>query len=391
MMDPVALSPIHRLWTTRFTGSGDHGIFVAPWTVPSTNASPDPDEIAGALIRTAADPGDTPTVLGHLLSVHRKCLWAAKETDPVTARTHYQDALADCETALELVHNSTGEPRTSLSAWALGVHTLILAQRAMPDALESRKLATHALKYLSQARDPLCSGAQSDRLAALALIEETEQLTTRMASLPHRVRRALDHARAQIEVHENLIKLHLADVHEMHRSSFRATLAWVAANAALVATLPLNAIYLTWVPWSLPFLLALGALWWWTWIRPYRDGLFWFTWLGARHSQAIGRFQAAFDCLPDPGRDFTEETRPILVAGRRDRDRLNQFYLFTMPKQLDTMAEAEQIVRAGGTLLAGTWMSELDDRHPWPLADVTPVAHQMLPHTIRVWHGTSEH
>ncbi len=391
MTSSVALSPVNRLWMERFTELSGHGLFAAPWTSTAAESLTEARQMADVLFHVSEREGDLAALLGHLLSVRSHCLAAAKETAPITARTRYHAALIECQAALDHLHDAADGLRADLASWALGVHTLILAQRAMPDAAQSRELARRAAEQLQSVHDPLCAGAEADRIAALTLANEPRELAPRAESLPYRILDALNQAKYDIQLHENLMNLRLVDVREQYGSAFRSGLAWIAANLALLATLPLNAVYFTAIPWSLPFLLGLFAVWWRTYAVPYRDGLYFFSWFTWRKNQALERFCEAARTLPDAGAAFAKEALTLLSDGRRDRDRLNQFYLFALAPSADTMPEAEKIHRDGQDLLKGTWMVELDDRHPWLVADLLPEAPFMVPHGTRIWYGTSEH
>ncbi|HWI51637.1 MAG TPA: hypothetical protein VNT01_05790 [Symbiobacteriaceae bacterium] len=388
----ATLTPSHvPLEANPFLEYTNRGLFAAPWL-----GRPDPLEIVAAqrLARSLAHPQSSPAdwtpALSALMNVRHHCLQAAAALDPIPARHHYGEALKACRYALNLLHHATEGPEGALAAWALGVHTLIMAQLAMPDLVMSERLAREAVVRLSLITDPMCAGAEADAHAATLLAREPSELTRKLEGLVQRVADKVDYFRHEIDRHESNLNGHLAALVEAHGRAFRAVLIWGALNLALMLSLPLNGRFAPEVPWSLPFVVAVPALWWLTWDRPFRGGLRFFDWIRWIKQESVARFTEAAHAFPHPGKQYRESVTALLREARTDRELLAAYHLFTLPSSADTVDQAAALAEDGKVQFAGEWLVDFKDTNPWPLADVLQVQPLMLPNGVRIFYGQAD-
>lgn len=393
MTHPVMLPPSRQpVETLPFTEQTHGGLFAAPWLVrPGDAEIRTVADLSRAFARQDRSPGEWNAALSYLLAVRVHCLTAAKASSATEARAEYQEALRACLTAINLLHHAEDGTPGDLAAWARGVHTLIRAQVALPDLAASEALAREAIIVLSQISDPLCSGAEADARAATRLAREPGELAHRLETLPSRTMDKVEYFRYRVETHEGLLNQRLLGIADAYRAGLGATLGWVAINVALMAALPLNGLWYPTVPWSLPMAAAVLILWWWTWDRPYRDGLRFFDWYRSRREKALAEFHATATDFPAPLNLYRDSIADLLRNARVDRDRLEAFYLFDLPARLDTLDATAVIADEGKGILSGEWMAELNDRAPWPLAHVLPVVPSMLPYATRIYYGRTAH
>ncbi|MDF2627345.1 MAG: hypothetical protein K0R39_1176 [Symbiobacteriaceae bacterium] len=333
------------------------GLFAAPWL-----ERPDPLEIlavqreAHAMAHSHAPaPGSayhwTPA-LGHLLDLRNHCLLAAAALDPIPARHHYGEALKAAQAALKILHHETEGTPGALATWALGVHTLIQAQLAMPDLAEAERLARQAIITLSDIRDPLCIAAEYDAHAATRLAQEPDELRARLLALPDRINDQIAYYRHEGE--QQAVRLQRAKV-EVRRARFTATwlvALWCLLNLALMATVPLNGWLAPDVAWSLPCALAVPLLWWLTWDRPLRGKHRFFDWLRWLQVNAHNQLHETEVSLIDPVERFWEGSTHVLREARLDRELLAGYYLFILPSAVDTVDVAADLAADGKVILA---------------------------------------
>jgi hypothetical protein len=391
MTIPMTLPPSHQpVAVDPFLQYSQKGLFAAPWL-----GQPDPIELMAVqrLSRSlshspaATAPDDWSPVMGHLLEVRACCLQAAQTANPLTARARYMEALQACETALNLLHDAMESTEGALANWALGVHTLIRAQLAMPDLNDSERLAREATEQLTRVEDPLCAGAAEDAHAATLLAREPLELTLRLAGLPSRMSDKIEYFRYMRDEAETMLNSQLERVVEAHTAAFRSVLIWTAINLVLMASLPLNGFLRPDIPWSAPLAIAVPILWWLTWDRPYREDMRFFDWIRWIRDQSLLQFHAAAKSVKNPGEQFRERAVDLLREARRDRERLAAFYLFAVPSQVDTVDDAARLADEGKEVLTGVWMIELDDTNPWPLDEALKVQPSMLPKGFRIYYG----
>lgn len=371
-----------------FTFIAERGLFAAAWLEGT-----DPTELTQveALWDRLTRPDDPAkaarSVRGGLLGVRTHCLRAAAAGEPATARSHYRRALDQCEELMQWLHHAEAGEEAALAEWTAGVHGLIRAQLAMPDIVQARELALAALDRLLGVQQPGYPGVLEDARAARTLAEEPGECATRLHDLPTRVLDGLNEARYRLESHVSVLNLRLANVREQHSRGFQATVAWGALNLALLATLPLNGIYYETVPWSLPFLLALPVVWWWTWSQPYRDGLRFFDWIRSASRRSLVEFKEAATAEPDWAALFAQMTDPLLERGRQDLLRLNALSLMPTPDAVGRkhLLEAERTAARGRTILRSICMADMDDSHPVPVAELVPTEPSRLPHATRIY------
>ncbi len=381
------------LWKDPFAERTARGLFTAPWIeTPSAEGIAAVQHLSETLLQTPARPDDISVILGHLLAVHGHCQRAAGAREPRVALQRYNDALRECEIALSRLHHGKGGTPVALASWALGVHTLIRSQMAMvDDANAARLLAFEALHQLSGIADPLCAGAEADALSAMLLVREPADLESRQIILVNEIRTSTEMIEGEVQRREGDLNHALSGVHANHEKALAWVLGWGALNLLLMATGPLNAVYGSAVPWSLPFLLALPILWYLTWFRPFKEGLNFFDYVRALRRRSLEQFRTAADDLPDPKSRICDVLDPRIEQGQQDHDRLAAFYLFKLPEHCDTCWKAKAILEGVKARLCGDWMAELVDRHPWRLVDVLPTDPTMIPGITRVWFGISEH
>lgn len=375
MANPVILPPSQPLTRDPFTDLTDQGLFAAPWIAWSLSKEP----------LVSSHPEATPQ--GQMLAVRHHCLLAGGARSPIDIRSHYDRALVACQRAIDQLQDGYSPLDTAMLAWVQGVHTLILAQLSLPDAETSHHLAMQAWQRLAVIDQPLCGGAKADARAALTLAREPGVLAERLARLPDAVLALVDQTRSRVGRHEAVLNQRLLGARERYQEAFTATLLWVLANLVLMATLPLNGLFNPHLPWSLPFALAVPALWWATWTLRYRDDLRFFDWYHLRKLNALGHFSEVANLLPDPRSHFRERAHERMNQGRRDHERLEQFYLYALPERLATLGTAEVAVEEGNRLLGGHWIVEFSTRNSLPLRDVLPVEPTMLPNAHRIWFG----
>lgn len=379
------------LWKDPFAERTARGLFTAPWLeIPSEEGITAVHHLSQTLLRAPGRPDDLSVTLGHLLAVHGHCQQAARAREPRACRQHYGEALRECEIALSRLHHSKGGTPAALASWALGVHTLIRAQIIMvSDPNSARLLAYESLHQLSGIVDQLCAGAEADALSAMLLVREPAELEARLAGLADEVRALADEAEGQIDRKEADLNHALITVHRNHEQALAWAVGWGLLNLALMATAPINALYGTRIPWSLPFLAAIPALWYLTWGRLFKDGLFFWAYVRMLRLASIAEFKAVAADLPRPR--FHDEADALLEHAQRDHERLSAFYLFRLPDECNTCWKAKAIADGVKERLDGHWMVELIDRHPWPLAQVLPTEPSMIPGITRVWYGISAH
>ncbi|MFZ5827951.1 MAG: hypothetical protein ACOY94_26905 [Bacillota bacterium] len=381
------------LWKAPFTERTGRGLFTAPWLeLPSEEGIAAVHHLSETLMRAPGRPDDLSITLGHLLAVHGHCQQAARAREPRVCQQHYGDALRECEIALSRLHHSKGGTPAALASWALGVHTLIRAQITMVnDPNSARLLAYESLHQLSGIVDPLCAGAEADALSAMLMVREPAELEARLAGLPDEVRALANEAEGQIDQKEAELNRALIAVHRNHEQALAWAVGWGLLNLALMATAPLNALYGTTVPWSLPFLVAVPALWYLTWGRPFKEGLFFWAYVRMLRLSSIADFKAVAADLPRPRPRFRERVGALLEHAERDHARLSAFYLYRLPDECDTCWKARAIADGVRERLHGDWMAELIDRNPWPLEEVLVTEPSMIPGITRVFYGISAH
>ncbi|HWI62677.1 MAG TPA: hypothetical protein VNT75_12600 [Symbiobacteriaceae bacterium] len=392
MSHPATLPPSHEpLETDPFLEYSHKGLFAAPWL-----ERPDPLEIVAtqrlsrSLARAPASSADWTPALSHLMEVRSHCLLAANDLDPIPARSHYGDALKACKVALNLLHHATEGAEGALATWALGVHTLIQAQLAMPDLAEAERLAREAAVQLSNLADPLCAGAEQDARAAALMAREPKELHRKLEGLMDRVGDKVEYFRFELDRQETLLNEHLANVVQSHATAFRAALIWGLINVALMATLPLNGRFFPSVPWSLPFAVAVPVFWWMTWDRPFRGNMRFFDWIRWLRVDSLRQFSEVARSLSGPAAQFRESATALLREARIDRELLAAYHLFTLPSAADTVDEAAALAEEGKAFLTGHWLLELRDARPWSLDDVLQVEPSMLPNGVRIFYGSPQ-
>lgn len=386
--DPLLLLPLRPAWVTLFTEQTAPGLFAAIWLGKPADPDLAPlDELAISLLHGSGAQDELRPVLGHLLAVQKHCLRAARTSDPSAARSHYGAALASAESLMSRLHDATAGTARNLMRWVEGVHTLIQAQGALPDLERSKALALKAVAQLTDIGDPLCEGSRADCGAAVVLASEPSAVATALERLPMDVEARVHRAQEEIAKHESVLNHRLAGVHHAYDTTFKAVVVWGAINLALMATLPLNGAFFSQVAWSLPFMVAVPVLWWWTWSREFRDGFYFFEWVRETRDHYLALFHEAAAAVPDSRRQFQRSAHDLLMQARTDQERLRKFCLGELPPDLDTVAAAEMAIGRGDVSLAGEWQVVLDDRHPWKLTDMVPVKPTMAPHAIRVWYG----
>lgn len=392
MTHSASTQPV-TLWKDPFTERTARGLFTAPWLeIPSEEGIAAVHHLSETLLRTPGRPDDLSITLGHLLAVHAHCQQAARARDPRLCRQHYGEALRECEIALSRLHHSKGGTPAALASWALGVHTLIRAQITMvSDPNSARLLAYESLHQLSGIVDPLCAGAEVDALSAMLMVREPAELEDRLAGLADEVRALAAEAEGQIDRKEADLNHALTTVHRNHEQALAWAVGWGLLHLALMATAPINALYGTQIPWSLPFLAAVPAVWYLTWGRPFKDGLFFWAYVRMLRLSSIVEFQAVAADLPRPRQRFHEQVDNLLEHAQHHHARLSGFYLFRLPDECDTCWKAKAIADGVKERLHGDWMAALVDRHPWPLEQVLPTEPSMIPGITRVWYGVSEH
>lgn len=379
MANPVILPPVQPLARDPFTDLTDQGLFAAPWIPWAPPREP----------LVSSHPDTTPH--GQMLSIRHHCLLAAAAHDTVNIRSHYDRALVACQRAIDSLQLGHSPLDSAMLAWVQGVHTLILAQVCLPDAETSHHLATQAWQRLSGIDQPVCGGARADARAALTLAREPAVLAERAVRLPQAVLALTEQTKAHVERHESVLNQRLAGVRERYQDAFTATMIWIMANLLLMVSVPLNGAFAPHLPWSLPFALAVPALWWGTWTLRYRDGLCFFDWYQVRKATALAHFHEAATLLPDPKSHYRLKAGERLAQGCRDHERLGQFYLLELPERLDTLAAAEEAAAKGNQVLDGAWTVEFSNRNALQLRDVLPVEPTMLPTAHRIWFGHASH
>ncbi|HYG60132.1 MAG TPA: hypothetical protein VD902_18855, partial [Symbiobacteriaceae bacterium] len=374
-----------------FLDLSHRGLFAAPWI-----DRPTPSEVFAVqkMTRTLSHSavstdaaGDLTPVLSLLLLIRSNCMLAAMTMDHADARHRYQEALKVCTTTLNLLHHETEGTPVAIAAWVRGVHTLIRAQLAMPDLAEVDGLARTAIIELDGNTDPICRGAEADAHAATMLAQEPAELGRELELLPDRVGDKLAYYRNQIDVQESLLNQRLSGIHATHQESLKLTLQWFALNAALMATLPLNGAWRPDIPWSVPFVIAVPVLWWWTWDKPFRDGMSFFDWMRWSRQGSIALFQAAARDLLHPADQYREAVTDLLRGARERRERIAAFFLFALPGRYDTVDEGVKAAAEGAEILSAGWMAEMSDSIPWLLDDLLPLDPSMLPRATRIYFG----
>lgn len=380
-------------WKDPFTERTAKGLFSAPWLEsPTDETIAAIHQLSESLVSAPTHPEDLSVALGYLLAVQSHCKQAARTREWRKSLEQYNHALRDCEIILSRLAHSKGGTPAALFAWAQGVHTLIRAQVAMVNQpTAARLMAYEGLHQLSGIVDPLCAGAQADALSAMLLVREPAELEARLAALPDEIRALADETTAEFDRKEGELNHALIMVHQHHEKALALASGWGLLNLLLLATLPLNGLYGTQMPWSLPFLVALPVLWYFTWGRPYENNLPFFDWLRHIRRESLQAFRQAAASLPQPDR-FHNRAKALLRQGWQDQERLSTFYLHQLPDERETCWKAQAV--ADGVeqrLSSGTWMVELNDRAPWPLADVLPTEPSMIPGITRVRFGSSQH
>lgn len=383
------LPPTRRpLYTEPFVVLARGGLFAAPWL-----RRPTPDDLAAVreqsrtLAQNDLSPADLTAALSYLLAVRGHCVEAALATAPAEARSCYQEALRACQTALNLLHHAAGGTAGALASWAQGVHTLVRAQLAMPDLGQTESLAREAAVQLSLIDDPLCEGAEADAHAATLLARDPAELAMRLTDLPDRVADRVAYFRQRIDCKESELNHGLMAVTDAHTRSLVDSVGWGLLNLALMASLPLNGLWRPDIPWSLPLVVAVPMLWWWTWDKPYKQGLRFFDYLRCLKRDSLLAFHQAVEEFPDPHGQYRDSAAHALRQGQADRNRLRDFCLGGLPAEYDRVDEAAVMADEGNVLLTGQWMVELKDRAPWPLAEALPVDPSMLPWSTRIYYG----
>lgn len=389
MSTPTILPPSRLPGTEPFARLTHHGLFSAGWLErPAWTDTAEVEALSRQLAQSDTAPGSLTAVLSYLLAVKGHCMEAAQTEDPLQVRAHYNEALRTCRTALNLLHHASEGTPGALADWALGVHSLILAQLAMPDLDEAERLCRDALIILSGIADPLCAGAEADAHAATRLAQEPALLAARMENLPTRALDKLDYYKYRIDYQESILNQKLTGLKDAHTQSLLYAVGWGLLNLALMAALPLNGVWWPRAPWSLPFALGVLLLWWATFDRPFRDGLRFFPWLRANRERSLAAFREAAD-LFEAAATYDQAISQMMREARTDRDLLAAYCLGTPSERWDTLDDTATIGREGKAILEGVWMIELDDRSPWPLAEALKVEPSMLPHGYRIWHGAT--
>lgn len=382
---PTQASPVRHQPFTQRTG---RGLFCAPWLEqPTADGIALVQHLSQTLMQTPAHQGDLSLVLGHLLAVRGHCEEAATAPDAGEACARYTEALHDCESALATLGSAPHGTAAALAQWTRGVHILIRAQMTMPtDAIAARTLAYEALHQLSGIADPLCAGAESDSLAAMLLVREPVELDVWLASLPDEVGEAARRVDADRDRFTGDVNHALMGLRQAQEQRLAWGLGWLAINLLLFATFPLNCIYASNVPWSLPFLLALPAIWWFTWARPFCDGLSFFAWLQWRWKLALDSFLTISAQLPALAEQLNQALEPLLEQGFRHRLRLQAFRLHQAPEP-DGVAVAETIAAGARQRCQGVWMAEFWDCPPAQVAEVIASDPAHLARATRIWYG----
>ena len=279
------------------------GLFAAPWTGrPPADDIGNVEDLSARLKEEPAHREDITLALGHLLAVRAHCQRAATARDYLTCRRHYADALKECESALFRLHSCEGAEAAALTGWALGVHALIRAQMVIAeDPAEARGLASEALGRLSGPQSALTLGAEADALSALKLQRETAELENRLLRLPDEVRAVTDSAEQAAESQLKTLNLAVAALRQRYTQAFAWVVGWGVLNLLLMAAAPLNALWLSSVPWSIPFIVLLPVIWWATWALPFRDGLPFFGYVRRLRLEAIADLREAPGDLKAPG------------------------------------------------------------------------------------------
>lgn len=388
MTHPVALPGLNYQWTEPFRQRTHLGLFAAPWLgTPSAAEVALIEESAGILEDAAVSHAHLPAILSGLLTVRANCLLAAQSDDATAGRAYYGDALKECQLVLNRLTAADDPLFRDLAAWAAGVRTLILAQKAMPDVAESRRLAEAAAEHLSHIRDPICAGAKVDAGSARTLARVPGEITHRLENRSAQLEERLAHVRGEVQVWEQLMNNRLAAIRQAHLSEVKAVFTWGLIQILCMASLPLNGAWYPAVPWSLPLVLAVPGIWWWTWSRPFRDGKYFFEWLHDLRDAAVEEFRADAARLPDPTAHFQEACTELQALAYRDIEQLRLFHLFTPPSRLEEQARIAPQPCDSTSGLTGAWMIELDDRAPLKLADVINIEPPMMPHGTRIYFG----
>lgn len=369
------------------------GLFAAQWMERPTLAEiEEVQDLSRNLAQHDTSPQELTAVLSYLVAVRGHCLLAAESQDAFRAKDHYQEALRSCRTALNLLHHATDGTPGALARWALGVHCLIQAQLAVPDMAETERLSREAMIHFAGCADePACAGAEADASAATRLAHEPANLARQLEDLPTRALDKLDYCKYRTDLAVSNLNACLGGIHQAYKTAFGHVLGWSLANILLMATLPLNGFFRPDIPWSMPPVLGVLALWWWTWDRKYREGLPLFDWIRLIRNRSIALFREAAEHLPNPGAEFSEGVTTLLREGREARDRLTAFCLFALPDKWETLDQTATIGAEGKGILEGDWYAEMDDHHPYTLVDLLPVDPTLLPHALRIFYGTSEH
>lgn len=388
MTYPTLLPPSHDpLELESFVEYSHSGLFAAPWLErPDPLAVVAAQRLSRSLAHAPASQNDWTPALSHLMEVRSHCLQAATALDPIPARQHYTDALRACTVALNILHHATEGPGGALATWALGVHTLIQAQLAVPDLAESERLARQATITLSGIGDPTFTGAEQDVCAATRLAREPLELRQKLRTLTDRVLDLAEYYRWELSRQETQLNERLTAVVQAHTTAFRSGLLWGLLNLALMAALPLNGPIAPRIPWSLPFALAVPVLWWLTWDRPYRNGLLFFDWIRSIKLESISQFSQTVRSLSSPAQLFREGAAAILREGRANRELMAAYYLFTLPSDVDMVDDAAQVADESKAVLTGEWCVELKDSHPWPLTEMVMTGLSTLPNGIRIYY-----
>jgi hypothetical protein len=388
MLPPIR-SPLR---TEPFAELTRPGLFAAPWMEhPSEAAVQAVQDMSRELAQHDISPNELTAVLSYLLAVRGHCLLAARQETAARVREHYQDALRACRTVTNLLHHATEGTPGALATWSTGVHSLIEAQLALPDLAASERLARDALVKLSCCTgEALCDGAEADAAAATRLAREPAELASQLEDLPTSALDKLDFFKYRTDYLVSMLNARLGGIHESYRRAFGDVLLWGLANLVMMASLPLNGFFRPDIPWSIPPVLGVLFLWWWTWDGTFRENLPFFVWVRWVRSQSISLFHEATEQLINPAAEYSSSMATMLRDGRTARDRLAAYCLFALPEKWETLDQAATIGTEGMEILAGDWLAEMDDHHPWPLAELLPVDPTMLPHALRIFHGTSQ-
>lgn len=380
------------LWQDPFISHTGKGLFAAPWTEHRSADGDGIRQLSESLKETPGGPDDLGTTLGHILAVRSGCLEAAQARDHRICRQHYRRALQECDIALSrLQYVKEGTP-AALASWVLGLHTLIRAQISMiSDPAAARKLAHEALQQLSNITDPLCAGAEADALSAMLLVREPADLEAKLIHLPDRVRELADDLEGRISRKEGELNHALVGIHQNHQRALGLAVGWGLLNLLLITPAVLYGLNWAERTSALLFLLGVPLLWYFTWGRPFQNGLTFFAHIRALRLSSIADFQESAGDLPRPHRQFWGALEAILEQAERDQERLTGFYLYDLPPQFDTQWKARAITVGLRERLHGDWLASLTDRHPWPLEQVLPTEPSMIPNITRIWFGVSAH